>query len=230
MSYCPTRTVVAVTALSAALLSGVPAAAQPQANGCGDLANAFGPYDYRTERGNNLWLVESTHFKPDMEALIRGLRGSPVGSELDYTLRAFPNHHRALVSMMRLGEKQKTTQPVGARYSVECYFDRALRFRPDDTITRMLYARFLSKNNRDAEAIKQLEAAVSTAGDNAFTYYNIGLIYFDMKLYDRAAAQARKAAALGFERPDLRVSLQQVGKWVDADVANAPPPGASSPP
>ena len=54
------------------------------------------------------------------------------GGDLDYTLRAFPNHHVALMAMAKLGEKQKTARPAGAKYGVECYFQRAVSFRGDD--------------------------------------------------------------------------------------------------
>jgi hypothetical protein len=45
-------------------------------NYCGDLKNAFGPFDYRkgaTEFAANLHLVETAHFTPDVEKGITGL-------------------------------------------------------------------------------------------------------------------------------------------------------------
>jgi hypothetical protein len=37
---------------------------------------------------------------------------------------------------------------------VECYFDRAIRFAPTDTVVRVLYSRsFWGKKNRTVEAI-----------------------------------------------------------------------------
>ena len=74
--------------------------AQVVNGGCGALQNAFGPFDYRTERGYNLDVVESYHFTPPVEALIRGSSGT-IGGDLDYTLRAFPNHDRALNATIR---------------------------------------------------------------------------------------------------------------------------------
>ena len=55
------------------------------------------------------------------------------------------------------------------------------------------------------------------AGDNPFTHYNVGLIYFDLKNFDQALAQAHKAYGLGFVQPQLRDQLKQVGKWKDPD-------------
>jgi len=132
--------------------------------------------------------------------------------------------------MMRYGEKMKSPNPSGTRYSVECYFDRALRFRPDDTIVRMIYATFLAKFARAPEAVRQLEQASASAGDNAFSHYNIGLIYFDLKQYEKALAQAHKTIALGFVQTALRDQLKSVGKWTEqpGEAAVAPEPAPTS--
>ena len=214
--------------VSAALLLWAATSAFAQTGGtCGPLQNAYGPYDYRTERGNRLYLVESAHFTPLVEALIRGNRGR-LGADLDYTLRAFPNHHRALLSVMQYGEKTKSPQPPDLRYSVECYFDRALRFRPDDTTVRMLYATFLQKDGRGQAANEQLERATQLADDNAFTHYNIGLVYLSGKNFDAALKQAHKALALGFPRTELKDELAAAGHW--REPAPAQPPAAGSAP
>ena len=190
--------------------------AQTQPSGCGSLENGYGPLDYRTEP-KRLQLVESAHFTSNVENLIKGNSGA-LGKELDYTLRAIPNHHRALVSVMNFGEKTRSPKPYGLSYDIECYFERALRFRPDDNTARMLYATFLVRNNRSAEATGQLETATAQAGDNAFTHYNIGRIYFDMKNHERALTQAHKAYALGFGLPILRDQLIAKGAWKDPQV------------
>lgn len=200
------------------------ALAQSNFSPCGSLDNPYGPFDYRLQKGK-LSIVEQYHFTPNVENLVTGKSSTYVGGDLDYTLRASPNHHRALMAMMRLGEKQKTPQPQGLSYSVECYFERALRFRSDDSIARMIYATFLFKNKREAEAIKQLGLASESAGDNPFTHYNIGLIYLDLKKYDLALVQAHKTYGLGFVQPALREQLKKLGKWKEpSDTPSNPPP------
>ena len=203
-------------------VSSLPALAQPAGNSCGELRNGFGPYDYRTDR-DKLPIVEGAHFTPEVEALIRGNAGY-IGGDLDYTLRAFPNHHRALISMMRLAERAKSPQAPAAKYTVECYFDRAVRFKPDDTIARMLFATYLHKIGREAEANQQVDRAVAVAGDNAFTHHNAGLMYLDLKNYDKALREAHVAYGLGFPRATLRDALKAAGKWAEppADPASAP--------
>lgn len=196
---------------------------------CGALSSPgqYGPYDYRNQR-NMLPVVENAHFTADIESLIRG-KTSSVGAEIDYTLRAIPNHHRALISMMRLGEKEKTPKPNGSNYSVECWFERAITFRPDDSIVRMIYSTYLGKNGRLPQAITQLEIATTHAKDSAFTHYNIGLHYFDLKNYDRALVQAHKAMELGFTQTALRDQLQGAGKWLDPQDPPPTPPKNTPP-
>lgn len=178
---------------------------------CGDLANGYGPYDYRTIPAEPKRLVEIGHFTPNVETLQRGQTGH-LGSDLDYTLRAIPNHPRALYAMTRLGEREHRTTPRGARYPVECYYDRAIRFRPDDTRVRALYAIFLIKNKRPKEALPQLELAEGGADDPEIAY-NLGLAWFDLENYDKSMAFAAKAYASGITVPGLKQKLQRVGKW-----------------
>lgn len=191
--------------------------------GCGPLRTAgqYGPYDYRTDV-DKLPIVLGAHFTPEVEALVRGrASGKNPGGDIDYTLRSIPNNHRALIAMMRLGEKEKTTQPIGTRYPVECWFQRAIAFRADDAIVRMIYSSYLNSKSRLPEATAQLEAATALAKDNAFTHYNIGLHYFDLKNYDKALVQAHKAMALGFLQTGLKDQLEQVGKWSAPSTENA---------
>lgn len=214
--------------LLATIFGAAPAYAQSGSGSCGPLANAYGPYDYRTDR-DKLGLVLGAHFTPEVEALIRG-KSSYIGGDIDYTLRAIPNNHRALIAMMRLGEKEKTPQPRGSRYTVECWFERAVQFRPDDSIVRMIYSEYLNANGRIPEATAQLDTATTYAKDNAFTHYNIGLHYFDLKNYDKALIEAHKAIELGFTQTALRDKLQGVGKWVEPTVAATIPTKAASEP
>jgi tetratricopeptide (TPR) repeat protein len=181
---------------------------------CGELWNAYGPYDYRTDR-HKLPIVERFHFTPQVEALIKGESTKNIAGDLNYTLRAFPNHHRALLSMSRLSVREKNPQPMGALYPVDCYFDRALRFRPDDHVARIIFADHLGRSGRADAAVLQLQSAAAAVRENPLSHYNIGLVYFDLKRYDEALAQAHKALALGFTRTELRDKLKAAGRWVE---------------
>lgn len=178
---------------------------------CGSLRNAYGPYDYRSDK-DKLPIVENVHFTPEIATLVRGITGT-VGAELDYTLRAFPNHHGALMSMIKLGERDKTSRPQGTKRTVECYLERAVRFRNDDATVKMIYATYLAKNKRNKEAIEQLNGAIDLGEDSANLQYNIGLIYLDIGKYDEALEHAHRAYNAGFPLPGLRDRLKRAGKW-----------------
>jgi Flp pilus assembly protein TadD len=190
------------------------------AEACGDLANAYGPYDYRVAKAE-LKPVEDFHFDIGVERLQRGKSGYLAG-DIDYTLRASPNHHRALLAMDKLAAKSGTDHVPRASYSVACYYDRAVRFRPEDGTVRMLYAHYLARKKKPDEAVVQLQHAEKLLGRNANLHYNMGLAYLDMKDYDKALAHAHIAYQLGFPLPGLRNRLERAGKWRDPQVTEAP--------
>ncbi len=209
-------------------LGAAAASAQSAANGCGSLANPAGPFDYRNER-EMLQLVEGHHFGPPVEALLRGVSGT-VGADIAYVLRWYPNHHRALLAMTRLYERQKWAQPEGAQWSIDCYYERALRFRSDDVIVRLLFASYLAKRGRNQEAAAQLGQVTVDAGDNGFTHYNVGLQYFELGLYDQALESAHRALQYGFPRTDLADRLRAAGRWKEPPTqATTAAPAASAP-
>lgn len=224
-----------VRALLVALVSFVSAplaVGQTGPLGCGELRNAIGPFDYRTAPQATRSLVEDHHFTPDVENLRRGISGA-VGGELNYTLRAFPNHPRALLAMIKLGEKERTERPNGAGYTVACWFDRAVRFQPEDPTVRTLYGVYLLKKGAKQDAIKQLEQASTLAGEDANIHYNLGLAYFDVGDYPKSLRHAQEAYRLGFPLAGLRKKLEKAGKWRDASPVSeasphAPGPGAST--
>ncbi len=173
----------------------------------------YGPYDYRTER-EKLRIVEEFHFTPEMEAGIRGVN-STVAGEVNYTLKASPNHHRALVTLMRVVERARQDSLPGMEWPLECYFDRAIRFAHDDPVVRMLYAQFLSQRNRKPEAEKQLLLASQFAPENPLTQYNVGLVALEIGNHDLALKQAHLARAMGFARMELESALRSINRWRD---------------
>lgn len=181
---------------------------------CGDLKNAYGPFDYRLrgELASNLQLVEGAHFAPEVEKLISGQSGT-IGADLDYILRAFPNHARALSSMARFALQSKSTKAGGLKWTFECYFDRAIRFQPDDPAPRSIYGAYLLRKGRTSDALEQLSEAVALAPDDPKANYNLGLGYFEKKDYEQAKLYAKKAYALGFPLQGLKTKLTNVKKW-----------------
>ena len=160
-------------------------------------------------------LVESAHFTPEVETLQRGKTASVPGPDISFVLRVYPNHHRALVAMVALGEKEKTSLPRGSTYTVECWLQRALAYQRDDYLVQMIYAQFLIKEMRDKEAELQLLSVAENADDNGYTHNSLGLLYFKLKKYDRALFHAHQAQSLGLQAPALMEQLKKVGQWTE---------------
>ena len=185
---------------------------------CGELSQpgGYGPFDYTisANKQHALPVVEAHHFTPNVENLLHGNTGT-LGGDLNYTLQAFPNHHRALAAMAKLSVRDKTLKPIGAKYSIECYFDRAIRFKPSDGIARMLYGNYLLKTGKTDKATEQLKEAVNLQPENPNINYNLGLLYAQKKDYEQANIYAKKAYELGFPLPGLKNKLKEAGKWED---------------
>ncbi|MDE2370312.1 MAG: ABC transporter permease [Burkholderiales bacterium] len=190
------------------------------------IPNNRGPWDFRTNPG--VRMVESNHFTPNVENLEHGNTGT-LAAEIAFLLHAFPNHPRGLATLMRWSIRDKTPQPGNLDYTVECYFLRAERFRPDDLIVRMLHADYMIQLGRPKDASMQLDYVAIKAGDNPFTHYNLGLLYFQMGRYKDAREQAWAAMDEGMERKDLIERLRAKGEWSDppASAASAPVDAAS---
>ena len=198
-----------------------------------------GAHDYRPGKyvyentykshGVLLGLIESAHFTRNVETLQSSKNGTgKPGPDISWTLRVYPNHYRAMIAMVGLGDKDKTPQPIGSDYTVECWLQRAIAFAPDDNIARMIYVQYLIKEKRESDAEKQLTLVADQAGDNAFTINNIGMLYFDMKNYEKALSYSHKAYELGLGIYTLRDQLKSVGKWSDPEAASTVVPAVEA--
>ncbi len=184
---------------------------------CGSLDNAYGPYDYRDPstlgKGGPRYLVDSAHFTIDVQTLAHGSTSDLPGSDLDYTLRAFPNHHAALYSMINYytDALAKTRPPM--RRSAECYFDRAIRFQPDDETVWMLYGVYLSRIDKIGDAIEKLKHAEELNPKAPEVHYNLGLMYIKAGNYDAALSEARIAYHAKYPLMGLKKELKEKGVW-----------------
>lgn len=202
---------------------------------CGSLEAAAGPYDYTNpiHRRDNLPIVEAAHLAPQTVSLKMGTRDDPGGSpaahfkgllgDLNFTLRAFPNHPVALDAMARLhlreGSEDLRFRESRALYSLACWFDRAKRFKPDDYTVRMIHGIYLYRLGRYDQALEEYMIALRLAPDSAEIQYNTGLLYLKMENYEAALRHARIAYDLGYPLPGLKNALKRRGYWSD-EVAN----------
>ncbi len=191
-------------------------------NSCGSLENGYGPYDYTNSEHFTIKLpiVERAHFDAGVERLVghaaKGNGSAMLGGDIDYTLRAFPNHHRALYSMLRYYVEMVPRGAARLRYSAECYFVRAIQLAPTDPTARMLQGIYFLKIDRPEEAQASFERALELAPESAETHYNAGLGYVDLKEYDQALEHALKAYELGYPLMGLKNKLKRLGVWEDS--------------
>lgn len=168
--------------------------------------------DYRAATPSDRRLVETFHFTRKVEALVSGESGT-IGGDLSYTLRAFPNHHRALLAIAKYSLKLKAPKPPNSAFSISCWFDRAMRFQPDDPLVRSVHGYYLSKIGDKEGAVREFRKAIELGVSDANTHYNLGLVLVDIGDYTNALAEAKLAYSMGFTLPGLRNKLKQLGKW-----------------
>lgn len=206
----------------ATLLAGT-ALAQQDMNMCGDpFRNHFGPFDYRTTFGENKDIVERHHFTAAVESLRAGNTSMGPGGDLEYTLNVFPNHHRALMSLMKFALREKSSHPGKVKFSIECRFDRAERFRPDDAMVKVIHGLYLLQTGKAPAAVAKLEEARALDSSNGNVLYNLGLAYFELKQYGKALEYAHQAYAAGFPLPGLKDKLQRAGQWREPVIQEIP--------
>lgn len=203
-----------VYALCSLLLIGTADLQAATKNYCGELTNGYGPYDYRrrAEFQENFYLVEMAHFTSDVENGVKG-SSSSVGADLDYTLRAIPNHHRALATLSSLALRDRTVQVANMRYPVECWFIRALRFAPNDSGVYVAYGSYMFAIGKVKESTQLFKDGLALDPDNLVLNYNLGLAYVKQNDYEQAKIHAKKAYDGGFPLQGLKNKLIEAKKW-----------------
>ena len=188
--------------------------------GCGEIYNTghYGPYDYTNyvHYTVNLPEVESHHFNTSVESLMGGMSSFKAINDLDYTLRAFPNHHRALAAVSNYAFQVDYSDAEvieGGMPSIECYFKRAVEFKPDDSIVRLIYGSFLHRKGQFELAKMQYSKALEIDPASAEAHYNLGLYYHDSGDLSMAVQHGRKAYELGYPLQGLKNKLIKKGVW-----------------
>ena len=180
---------------------------------CGNpFENGVGPYDYRdpVERNDHILTVERFHFNSDVQSLRSGETSAYIMTDLDYVLRAVPNHHLALAALARYAPR-RTPQEAHFRRT-ECYFWRAVTFRPDDPVPRAAYGVYLMQEGRLDDAEQQYLKALEIDDSYAEAHYNLGLLYVRKGDLDKASQHADKAYELGFPLPGLKRKIERMAQ------------------
>jgi len=183
------------------------------------LINAYGPYDFTNpDHADKLPIVLGAHFPSQVEQLIAGNRGSII-ADINYTLKAIPNYHRALAAMAKYQRREHLKlNERDQYYTADCYFRRAIYFQPTDATSRMLFAIHLQLTGRKKDAEKLYKESLSYAPDYTESQYNYGLLLVELNRYDEALQLAEKAYANGFPLPGLKNKLAKKGFHLDSEI------------
>ena len=189
---------------------------------CNGGGQGFGPFDYNRRQylQENLQLVEGAHFLPYIENLIKGKTSATPEADINYTLRVWPNHHRALLSIIKYqlninnklqlrwdGTLDKLSTPP------ECYLQRAIHFSPDDAVVYSLYGHYLRKIGHLEDAVKYYEKALELNPESAKFAYSFSLLLIDLKRYEEAVKYAKIAYQDRRAPKGLKDLLKKNGVW-----------------
>ncbi len=181
---------------------------------CGTLRNGYGPFDYRTSSPAQLSLVEDYHFTPRVERLNSGESGT-IQDDISYLLKVFPNHHRGLLALAKLSIREKKVHLQGSPYSMSCWFERAMRFRPDDGEVHVVYGYYLSKTGDLRGAADEFREAIRLGVESGNVHYNLALVLLDLGDKPGAVEHAKQAYEAGFQLQGLKKRLKKMGLWTE---------------
>lgn len=182
-------------------------AGQPLNNG----ARGYGPYDASNPaNADKMTIVLNAHFTRDVEQLVKGATSTNLIHDIDYTLRALPNYHRALLAMSKYFRLNGKAAFSGF-YTPECYFKRALHMQPKDGQVYAIYAIHLHLSGKLTEAELHYQTALNLAKNKIEIHYNYGLLLFDKGDYAASKAQAEIAYQSGYPLQGLKRKLKTKG-------------------
>lgn len=203
---------------------------------CRGKNQGYGPFDWRDRHrlGKQVTIVTGAHFTEEVRHLVSGRSSlTPLG-DLDYTVRAIPNHHDALFSIVRYYTEKSKWAEYADPYAYdhdnptppECYLNRAIAFAPDDPLVYAIYGIYLYKIEMYDEAAAKLEKALSLNNKLAEVHYNLGLVYVKQENYEGAAEHADAAEKLGYPLKGLKRILK---RRTDNETSASEPTSGSAP-
>ncbi|RMH37807.1 MAG: hypothetical protein D6690_01565 [Nitrospirae bacterium] len=134
-----------------------------------------------------LRMVERYHLTPKTfwpkyrEGVVSGKFRLAV-KELEFVLRYFPNHPKALMLLANIAKMTKT------RHLADAYFKKALHLYPRYALTHAQYGKFLSDMGSVAEGIEHLQQAITLDPRLAVAYDWLAKAYRVQGKYQEASA------------------------------------------
>ena len=168
---------------------------------------------------------------------LTGING--IAKEFYYILGQYPNHHEVLYRLSRFPEKitrrinsaeesdwlgrdenaiYSAVIALSERYNkprFECFFTRALAWKPKDPVLHVLYGIYAYKTGQTQLAEKHYREATTLRPEYADAYYNLGLLYYELEEYEQAQKAAIKAYRFGYKLEGLKRKLAKAGFSID---------------
>jgi tetratricopeptide (TPR) repeat protein len=215
-----------IVAFAVGLIAALAAAhASGEGEECGSpFVNGYGPFDYANSEAfkDKLPIVERYHFTPETyQEAISGTAPPNVIDDLDYTLRAFPNHPRALYAMgvyqeaLRKQSLQGYAYWTGKFHTTDCYFRRATDFKPNDPAIYAAYGSYLYTTGQKTKALQYFKRAVELNPESPEYNYDVGLSLLESGDLEGARRYAEKAYEGGYPLSYLRDQLKRKGVVLD---------------
>lgn len=188
------------------------------------LENGYGPFDYYDPKSHigtgadpmgKIKRVTNVHLSPKM-LLLTGRATGPIAADLDYTLRAIPNHPDALNLASRLEIRLRSAiktpllRAEKMKQSADCYFQRAFKLATYSE-TYVLQGVHLHRNKKYQEAKNAYLKAIDMGHKSASTHYNFGLTLAKLEEYPLSEKHAKIAYKLGYPLKGLKRQLREVG-------------------
>lgn len=189
-----------------------------------DLQNGYGPYDYYDPKSSSptgadpmgkIKRVTNVHLSQKM-LLLTGRATGPISADLDYTLRAIPNHPEALnlASRLELRLRSRTNSALlrdeKMKRSADCYFQRAFKFASSSE-TYAIYGVHLHRSKQYEEAKSAYQKSIEMGLKSANIHYNLGLTLVRLKEYALSEKHAHIAYQLGYPLKGLEKQLKTAG-------------------
>ena len=194
---------------------------------CGTLTTHFGPWDFYDQKNHRstgaeaqgkIKIVTGRHLTKNMLRLKRGSTAVDIKQDLDYTLRAIPNHPKALDLASRFAYQRSISESFKNRQkkltlTAECYFDRAFRLKRDRAEVWVIYGIHNHRFKNYKKAISNYITANELGLNSPEINYYMGLSYFAVADYENAKKQATIAYDGGFPLQGLKNKLKSVDQW-----------------
>lgn len=222
--------ILAICSISPALLAAGSGGSAPwvgnnfEGNPCQGARIPFGPYDYllREKYPGQLFITEEYHLTDRILNLQKDSTTSAI-KDIQYTLMAWPNHHKALYAAFqyRLKNRGRWYQDANSATPVECHLQRASKFSPRDPVPHMIYGLLQHDFQLYREALVSFRRANKLLPNDVITLYNMGLTLVELEKYEEAVQVAKEVYSTDFPLPGLKNMLVRAGRW-DEETPGSP--------